>query len=229
MRRRTTMRISAVAGGLALALLAVVLGTHPATAVPSGPANLHATDLRTDGFTVAWDPVSRATSYSVVLFPLEAFGSYQKVTTKKTAETFDGLMFGVTYQVSVSARIGFQSTAASTITVTTLWPDDYEPLSAPANLRVERDATGRIQTFRWDPSTGGSGRITYEVHVDIPGFLNQSVWVRTPDLTISGDQLPICDGCEYDPSQVTIVWVTAKDVRTISPPSNRLELTCCPF
>lgn len=229
MRRRMTVRVAAVAWGLALALLAVVLSTQPATAVPSGPDNLHVTDLRTDGFTVTWDPVARATSYSVVLFPLEPFGSYRKITTQETTETFDNLMFGVPYRVSVSARIGFQSTAQSTITATTLWPDGYEPPSAPANLRVERDATGRIETFRWDPSTGGSGRITYEVHVDIPGFLDESVWVRTTGLTVAGDQLPICDGCEYDPSQVTIVWVTAKDVRMTSPPSNRLELTCCPF
>lgn len=226
MRVRMKLRVAAIGASLALTMASVALSTPPATAgtgaPPAPPANLRVTDLHPTGFTLAWDPVRGAIGYEVWGYRVS------RLTTTGLTATYDRLLFDTSYTVFVTATVPGYFGLTSKITVTTPLPDGYQPPSAPTNLRIERNALGELERFRWDASTGGYGTLTYLFHVEIPPFLSAGVWIRTTGLTADAIALPLCDGCEYIPNQTVIVWVTATDRRYTSPPSERIELTCCP-
>lgn len=227
MSRRRSMG-AVVSFALTMAMIVFGAGSAVATNRPDPPTNLRVTDLHAEGMSVAWDPVDRGSEY-IVRINAAVCCSTRRVVTTELHATFANLMWDMTYQVFVSAKVGFTYTDSSTITVTTPPIEGYEPPSAPASFRVTRDAQGAVDLFVWDASTGGHGTITYDLYLESPGFLTKGVWGRTTGLTIDAQTTPACNGCEYDPSQVIYAWVIAKDRRNESPPSNRVILTCCPF
>lgn len=232
MRRRVTLKVTAVATSFVLTMAAVVLAAGPATAStspPGPPANLRVTELHIDSFAVAWDLVPGATRYSVSVFTLDHWVR-PTITIDATTARFHNALFDVQHRVSVRAYVpGHFYTDASTIIVATPLPEGYVKPTTPANLRLERNAQGEIELFRWDAATGGFGNLTYSLFIESPGFLPTYEADRTSALTSDADDHPVCDGCQYDPSQTIVLWVTANDRRYSSPPSQRLVLTCCPF
>lgn len=231
MRRRMKSVIAPVILGLAVAAGALPLPAAPAAAAsgPPAPTGLRVTDLRMDSITIAWNPVAGASGYSVSTFGLDVGGTLPSSKTTATSITIANLVWDARYQITVWAfSAGLIYSDATTITVTTPTPDGYQRPTAPTNLRVERDDQGRAERFRWDAATGGFGPLRYLLHVESPGFL-PTFTVLTSGLTVPAVDVAVCDGCEYDPSQTFIVWVTALDRRHHSPDSNRVTLTCCPF
>lgn len=102
---------------------------------------------------------------------------------------------------------------------------------APVNLRVERDAAGLIQTFRWDRPPGHEGHLHYHLWMESqPEFFSAAAVEGTSELFVPAHRTPACDGCEYAPEQTITVWVVARGPGNLdSPPSDRIVLACCPF
>lgn len=218
---------------LALAVSAAILPTETARAQPPAvpaPANLRVTDLQIDRITVAWDPVGGAAGYSITPFGLDVGGSLPRSETTATTATVPNLVWDARYRITVRAFTpGLLYGDAAEIIVTTPTPDGYQRPTAPTNLRAERNVQGQIERFRWDAASGGHGPLTYLFFLDSPGFLPAGPVLRTSELSVSAEDLPVCDGCQYSPDQTIIVWVVAQDRRYWSPESNRVILTCCPF
>jgi hypothetical protein len=232
MKPRAISMIASALLGLVVSATAVIVPTGAAGAaysLPPTPTDLRVTDLRIDSITVAWNPVAGASGYSVSPFGVDIGGSLPRSTTTATTFTLSNLVWDARYRISVRAfNAGLLYGDAVTITVTTPTPDGYQRPTAPTNLRVERDAQGRAERFRWDASTGGFGTLQYVFYIESPGFL-PTFTVLTGGLTVPAVDVAVCDGCEFDPSQTFNAWVVAKDRRYQSPDSNRVTLTCCPF
>jgi hypothetical protein len=104
------------------------------------------------------------------------------------------------------------------------------PPGAPTELRIERDAQGFIQFFRWDRPVGVDGPLSYFLWMESdPQFFGPGAVENTSQLLVSAYETPVCDGCQYAPEQTIFVWVVAYNRHGYSPPSNRLTLRCCPF
>ncbi|MGH8822962.1 MAG: fibronectin type III domain-containing protein [Jiangellaceae bacterium] len=234
-------RASAVAATSTSLVVASTLlfGVGPAAAESDGPpdppANMRVTDLQPESITVGWDPVQGATEYSLVLIPLEAFGNYERTKTDELSFTFDDLTWDLLYRVTVRAFVPSAYpnwwTDISTVTARTLLPDGYVPPSPPTNLRVERDANGDITQILWDEATGSFGPFIYRLHLESPELPEiDGVWASTNGTSVDADELPICDGCIFEPGQTLTMFVTATDrVPKVSPPSDPLTLVCCPL
>ncbi|TDE14381.1 fibronectin type III domain-containing protein [Jiangella asiatica] len=229
-------RLTALVASLALTVGAVAIGAGAAKAAdtpPAPPTGLRAVDVGTDSFSVAWDPVEGATTYHFSFIPLEPFAGYRRGETDQLTTMFTGLMFDVPYKVTVRAFVPSaypnQYSDTATITVRTAVPEGYVLPSAPRDLRVERDASGRIERVRWDASAVGFGPLTYQLRLasaDLPEV--DGVWSTTSGLTVDAGDLPFDAGI-FTPGQQVTVSVTASDIRRNASPAAELTLTCCAF
>jgi hypothetical protein len=220
---------------VATALTAFDAGTAAAGAgEPDPPANLRVEGLAPDRFTVAWDPVTGAAEYKVTVIPLEPPGEYRRTGTEDTAITLQNLAPDVPYKVTVRAFVpsAYPSSysESSTILVTTPLPEGYVPPSAPADLRLERDASGAITLVRWDAPTQHFGPLSYRIHLESTDLAELTgIWGHTSGLSFDAGLLPITGGI-LGPGQSVTMWVTATDqVYNQSPPSQAVVLTCCPL
>jgi hypothetical protein len=236
MNRHRTSKLAAITSTVALTATLAAVDAGPAAAddgAPEAPSNLRATDLAPERITVTWDPVAGASEYKVTVVPLEPFDGYTRLETDDPTVTLDDLTWDVPYKVTVRAFVPSAYpnwyTETSTITATTPLPDGYTPPSAPTGLRVERDSRGQITLVRWDAAEG-FGPLSYQLHLDSPDFPGMTgVWARTTRTSFDASLLPISGGI-LGPGQSVSLWVTATDqIRTRSPASERLTLTCCPL
>jgi hypothetical protein len=96
--------------------------------------------------------------------------------------------------------------------------EDWQPPSAPTNLRVAFDSQGRVEQLSWDASTGGMGPVTYDVIV--VEYNNTSI-ESTTELSV---ELLDFGQCPADPSNPLTFVVTATANGVVSQPSEPLML-----
>lgn len=237
MSRRPTAPLSAVFSALVLALATLVLGSAPASAgevTSEPPRNVRVVNLQPMSFTVDWDEPDGADYYHVSVSPLWAG------TRMSHGEpvTYTGLVWDTEYTITVTAfytefKDERSRAQADPITVRTPVPEDFTPPNAPTNLRIERDTHGRPAFLLFDPSTEGVGELWYELHLDasqVEGLEWLSgVWDTTNTQRFDLSFVPI-NAQIWNEGDTVRLYITARDKkRNQSPPSEALELTCCPF
>jgi len=236
MSRRPAARLSAFLSSLVHTAATLVLASAPASAggVPSEPPrNVRVVDLQPTSFTVAWDEPLGADYYIVSVSPRGGTrGSLGDPVT------YTGLLWDTEYSITVTAfytefKDERSRAEADPITVRTPMPEDFKTPNAPTNLRIERDARGNPLFLLFDPSTEGFGELWYDLHLDasqVEGLEWLSgIWDSTSTQRFDLSFVPITAQLwnEGDTVQLSIIARDRKGNQ--SPPSEALELTCCPF
>lgn len=245
MKARNRVRTVAVAAALMLATAA--LSTASSTAAwadhrPDAPTNVRATQVEPDTFTVAWDAVDANVFYVVERFYVRSDGSRVSVSRARVYEgltrTFQyNVEWGATYEVTVRARTRVSpvvlSPRSEPATVTTPLPEGYEPPSAPTNMRVaERNARGETTLIRWDAPAHGTEPLDYTLTMVQPALPpgSQTITSFSADTTFETGRIPINVGFFDEPGLTVTLWVTANDkAGEVSPRSEPIHLTCCPY
>lgn len=187
--------------------------------VPSPPDNVHV--VTEPGIaTVTWDPADSELpirDYEVVLN-----GTAKRSTiTTGTSATFDYAPGG-DFEVTVRSRDveSRWSEPSGPVGVTVPPHEDWSVPTAPTNLRVTFDNTGRAGLVEWDAASGGVGPLTYHLNiVRLGGWL--MMFERTEELFVDLDGY---FGKCGPRGVVTTFNVTASSFGVQSPPSETIEL-----
>jgi hypothetical protein len=184
--------------------------TTPDAPLPSTPENVRAT-TSPGSATVEWDP---STAELGVKDYQVTFGGLTRLTVDTTA-TF-AVPPGGEFTVTVKARDNAYRWSASSdpIEVTVDPAEEWEPLTAPSNLRAVPDQQGGV-IFEWDAAAGGLGPLTYLLYLD--GTEIES----TQDLHL---QSPYFVECTNDWQTRASFVVTARSHGVESPASNPITL-----
>jgi len=237
MSRRPAARLSAFLSTLVLALATLVLASAPASAggvTSEPPRNVRVVDLQPTSFTVVWDQPPGADSYLVSVSPPRG-GTRGSLGDPVT---YTGLIWDTEYSITVTAfyqefKDERSRAQSDPITVRTPMLEDFKTPNAPTNLRIERDERGNPLFLLFDPSTEGFGELWYDLHLDasqVEGLEWLSgVWDSTSGQRFDLSFVPITAQLWKEGDTVQL-YITARDFkRNESPPSEALELTCCPF
>jgi len=237
MSRRPTTALTAALSALVLALATLVLGSAPAhahTVTSEPPGDVRVVNLQPTSFTVDWDEPDGADYYIVSVSPLWA-GTRM---SHGDPVTYTGLVWDTKYTITVTAfynefKDERSRAQADPITVRTPVPEDFTAPNAPTNLRIERDSHGNPAFLLFDPSTEGVGELWYDLHLDtsqVEGLESLSgIWDTTNTERFDLSFVPITANLWNEGDRVQL-YITARDKkRNQSPPSEALELTCCPF
>jgi chitodextrinase len=121
---------------------------------PSAPRNLRAVEVTPFSVVLAWDAATddrdgRRLSYTVYGPADGPFGDQWGWSYETTSTTVDRLSPGTTYTFTVRAMDSWaqESSPSAPLTVTT---DAIDPLPAPTNVRVTRNATGTEVDLAFD-------------------------------------------------------------------------------
>jgi hypothetical protein len=159
----THRRSSATFALIVTAVVASVLALAPPAQAAYGtaPANLRITGVGYDRIDLAWEaPAGVSVMYYLIyrngLWVNSAYG---------TSGSAGYLRAGTTHTIEVRARRTDHSLTAP-IAVTATTKADAGPPTTPANLRVERDASGRATGLIWDASTDDRAVSTYRLFAD---------------------------------------------------------------
>jgi hypothetical protein len=187
-----------------------IVFTTPDVPLPSTPENVRAT-VSPGSVTIEWDP---STAELGVREYQVNFGGLSRLT-KDTTATFD-IPPGGEFDVMVRAQDNaFRwSDFSDPIEVTVPAAEEWEPLTAPSNLRAVPDQQGGV-IFEWDAATGGLGPLTYLLYLD--GTEIES----TQDLHL---QSPYFVECTNDWQTRASFVVTARSHGVESPASNPITL-----
>lgn len=99
-----------------LAILLLSMYVKPCSAAPSAPTNVQAGFVDTNNFSVFWNAVTGANSYTVYVGQTQTFTSSQSIkviTTNTTQATVSGLIAGRTYYIYVTATNACGTSTAS--------------------------------------------------------------------------------------------------------------------
>jgi len=198
------------AGQISPPSAALAVTTDPDTTDPTRPADLAASAVTTNSFTLTWT----ASTDNVGVTGYDIYRAGEPVgTTQLTSFNLTGLTSNTKHRVTVKAvdAAGNISGASTALVVWTL----AAPPSAPADLSVA-NLKATSFTLKWAASTGGAGGIAgYGVYQD--GVLFGSVTTRF--LTVTG----------LEPATTYHMAVTARDDDgRLSPPSAALVVTTEP-
>ncbi|HMK27314.1 MAG TPA: PQQ-dependent sugar dehydrogenase [Chitinophagaceae bacterium] len=146
----------------------VIPGTYlltqpPDTQPPTAPTNLVSSAITQISFTLSWT----ASTDNVAVTGYDVYQNGIKINPSNIAGTsynVTGLSPSTTYSYYVKAKdaAGNQSTASSTLNVTTASPDT-EPPTSPTNLSAAAIAQTSF-TLRWAPSTDNVAVTGYDVY-----------------------------------------------------------------
>lgn len=125
------------------------------------PVNLRVTQTGYDSIDLAWDAPAGASAVYYLIYRNGLWVDSSYGTTGSARY----LSAGTTHNIEVRARSAdYSLSAPASVTATTRV--DAGPPTAPANLRVERDAWGRPVGLTWDASTDDRGVSTYRLFAD---------------------------------------------------------------
>lgn len=146
-------------------IVAVVTASALALAQPAqagsgtaAPQGLQVTGVDFDSIDLAWEaPAGVSVAYYLIyrngLWVNSSYG---------TAGSVDYLRAGTTHTIEVRARrTDYSLTAPIAVTATT--KADASPPTTPSNLRLARDAYGRVSGLTWDASSDDRGVSTYRL------------------------------------------------------------------
>ena len=129
---------------------------------PTAPTSLSSSSITFTSFTLSW----AAATDNVAVTGYDVYQNGLKINSSNIISTsfnVSGLTAGTTYSYFVKAKdaAGNQSTASTTLNVTTSAPDT-EPPTSPANLAAANITTTTF-TLSWQPSTDNVGVTGYNV------------------------------------------------------------------
>jgi len=137
----------------------------PDTQPPTAPTSLSSSSITLTSFTLSWS----AATDNVAVTGYDVYQNGLKINPSNITSTsfnVSGLTAGTTYSYFVKAKdaAGNESTASTTLNVTTSAPDT-EPPTSPANL-LAANITTTTFTLSWQPSTDNVGVTGYNVFKD---------------------------------------------------------------
>jgi hypothetical protein len=167
------------------------------------PTGLKVTGVTSSTVSLAWDPVSGATSYNVYMD-----GAVKKSGLTNTSTTVSGIAPGSTHNFQVTAVNVGESDLSQPVSATT-------PLDAPTNLKASNVQPTSF-TLTWDALPGAASYEVFKDRVKVatvtsptynfiglspvsndvytvrgvssggtPGPMSQDLWVQTPDLPVT--------------------------------------------
>jgi hypothetical protein len=157
----THRRSSTTTALIVATVTASVLALAPPAQAADVPTDLQVTNVNYDRVDLAWQAPegSRIAYYLIYRNGLWVNSSYG------TTGSVQYLGAGTTHNIEVRARrMDYSLSAPVAVTATTR--ADAGPPSAPANLRVQRDAWGRATGLTWDASSDDRGVSNYWLFAD---------------------------------------------------------------
>jgi hypothetical protein len=211
-KRRRRRWILALAGVVALGLVAGLLVWAPWNQPPAAPAAVAATSRTATSVLVSWSASHGGATPDHYLVMRDGI-QVGSVPASRTSFTDNGLAPGTTHHYTIVAAAGAQRSGASIkAKVTTITP-------SPVELAVTK-STWTTVTFRWSPSPLGPAPSQYEI------FNGAKVVSAIPGTADSYNVTGLTPGTSYRLT-VTALWPTAASgpsvalsASTLAPPLN---------
>ncbi|MDM8159887.1 fibronectin type III domain-containing protein [Labilibaculum sp. K2S] len=132
--------------------------TEAAPTVPAAPANLTASNITYNSFSISWDVVTGATDYDLDVRP--AGGTWATVNLSNPNYDYTGLNAETTYEFQVRANNSIGSSVNSNLVSATTLAAPTAP-NVPTNLTAS-DITYNSFTITWDVTVGA---VDYDLNV----------------------------------------------------------------
>ncbi|MDQ1769254.1 S8 family serine peptidase [Labilibaculum sp. A4] len=166
------------AGSSSYSAIASVV-TEAAPTVPVAPANLTASNITYNSFSISWDAVTDADNYDLDVRPVG--GTWTTVNLSNPNYDYNGLNAETTYEFQVRANNSIGSSVNSNLVSATTLAAPTAP-TAPANVTAS-DITYHSFTITWDVTTDA---VDYDLNVRPAGGTWSTINLSTTSYNYNG-------------------------------------------